>query len=99
MAIRSHLFSSRLLDRDTARHLETTKSLVNFLTSDPQSGDDNRQIIAGWVERWSAESNRAANAAAGLFGIEGISLTGSGSDALRQIAADHSTIVTSLGLG
>ena len=85
--------------RDTARHLETTKSLVSFLTSDPRSGGDNRQIISGWVERWSAESNRAANAAAGLFGIEGISLTGSASDALQQIAADHSTIVTSLGLG
>jgi Methane/Phenol/Toluene Hydroxylase len=85
--------------RDTARHLETTKSLVAFLIGDPRSGDENRRIIAGWVERWSAESSRAANAAAGLFGIEGLSLTGNGSEALRQVTADHSNLVTSLGLG
>ena len=85
--------------RDTARHMETTKSLVNFLTSDPQFGGDNWQVISGWVERWTAESNRAATAAAGLFQIEGISLSGSGSDALEQVTADQSKIVTSLGLG
>lgn len=85
--------------RDTARHMETTKSLVNFLTSDPQFGGDNRQVISGWVERWTAESNRAATAAAGLFQIEGISLSGSGPDALEQVTADQSKIVTSLGLG
>ena len=85
--------------RDTARHLETTKSLVHFLTSDPQFGGDNRQIISGWVERWTSESTRAANAAAGLFEIEGISLSGSGSDALQKVTAEHSEVVTSLGLG
>jgi hypothetical protein len=85
--------------RDTARHLETTKSLVNFLTSDPQFGDDNREIISGWVERWSAESSEAAKAAAGLFEIEGISLSRNGSEALEAVTADHSQIVTGLGLG
>jgi methane monooxygenase component A beta chain/propane monooxygenase small subunit len=84
--------------RDTARHLGTTKSLVDFLTSDPQFGDENRRIISGWVERWSAESSQAAKAAAGLFGIEGISLSRSGSDSLDAVTADHSEIVTGLGL-
>jgi hypothetical protein len=84
--------------RDTARHLETTKSLVNFLTSDPEFGGDNRQIIAGWAERWSAESSHAAKAAAGLFGIDGISLSREGPDALEQVIADQSEIVASLGL-
>jgi hypothetical protein len=85
--------------RDTARHLETTRSLVSFLISDPQFADDNRQVISGWVERWSAESNRAASAAAGLFEIEGISLSRSGPEVLGQVTADHSKIVASLGLG
>lgn len=84
--------------RDTARHLETTKSLVNFLTSDPEFGSDNRQIISGWAERWSAESSHAAKAAAGLFGIDGISLSREGPDALDQVIADQSEIVASLGL-
>jgi methane monooxygenase component A beta chain/propane monooxygenase small subunit len=85
--------------RDTARHLETTRNLVQFLISDPQLGDSNRQVISGWLERWTAESNRAASATAGLFEIEGISLHRSGPDALRQVTTDHSEIVTSLGLG
>lgn len=85
--------------RDAARHVETTRSLVQFLLSDPQFGDSNRQIISGWLERWSAVSHPAASAAAGLFEIKGISLHGSGPDALRQVTEDHSKIVTSLGLG
>jgi Methane/Phenol/Toluene Hydroxylase len=85
--------------RDTARHLETTKNLVQFLISDPQFGDGNRQVISGWLDRWTAESTRAAAAAAGLFEIKEISLYGSGPDALRQVSADHSEIVASLGLG
>jgi hypothetical protein len=85
--------------RDTARHLETTRSLVKFLISDPQFGDDNREVVSGWMEGWSAESNRAASAAVGLFGIEGISVSSRGPDALQQVTADHSKIVTGLGLG
>ncbi len=85
--------------RDTARHLETTRSLVNFLISDPQFGADNREVISGWMERWSAESRRAANSAAGLFEIVGINLSGRGSDALQQVTADHSRLVAGLGLG
>ena len=84
--------------RDTARHLETTKSLVNFLTGDPEFGDENRHVICGWMERWRAESSHAAKAAVGLFGIEGIRLARSGSDALEQVTADHAEIVASLGL-
>src|SRR5215831_4705374 len=85
--------------RDTARHLETTRSLVDFLTSDPQFGDGNREVIAGWIERWSAESGRAATAAAGLFEMDGISRHNSGPEALQQVTADHSKLITSLGLG
>ena len=85
--------------RDTARHLETTRSLVQFLVADPRFGDGNRQVIAGWLEQWSAESSRAAKAAAGLFDIKGISLHGNGADVLRQVTADQSKIVTGLGLG
>jgi len=85
--------------RDTARHLETTKNLVQFLISDPQFGDSNRRVISGWLERWIPESSRAAAAAGGLFEIKEISLYGSGPDALRQVSADHSEIVASLGLG
>ena len=85
--------------RDTARHLETTRSLVQFLSSDPQFGEANRQVISGWLDRWTPESIRAADAASGLFEIKEISLYGSGPDVLRQVTADHSEIVASLGLG
>jgi hypothetical protein len=85
--------------RDTARHLETTRSLVRFLSSDPQFGEANRQVISGWLDRWTPESIRAADAASGLFEIKEISLYGSGPDVLRQVTADHSEIVASLGLG
>ena len=85
--------------RDTARHLETTRSLVQFLVADPRFGDGNRQVISSWLEQWSAESSRAAKAAAGLFDIKGISLHGNGADVLRQVTADQSKIVTGLGLG
>jgi hypothetical protein len=72
---------------------------VDFLTSDPQFGDGNRQVISGWIERWAAESSRAATAAAGLFEMEGIRLHNSGPDALQQVTADQSRIMTSLGFG
>lgn len=85
--------------RDTARHLETTRSLVQFLSSDPQFGEANRQVISGWLDRWTPESSRAADAASGLFEIKEISLYGSGPDVLRQVTSDHSEIVASLGLG
>jgi Methane/Phenol/Toluene Hydroxylase len=85
--------------RDTARHLETTRSPVRFLSSDPQFGQANRQVISGWLDRWTPESIRAADAASGLFEIKEISLYGSGPDVLRQVTADHSKIVASLGLG
>ena len=85
--------------RDSARHLETTRNLVQFLSSDPQFGDTNRQVISGWLERWTAESNRAAGATAGLFDIKGISLRESGPDVLHRVTEDHSKIVTDLGLG
>lgn len=85
--------------RDTARHLETTRSVVTFLTGDPRFGDSNRQVISGWVQRWRTESHRAANAAAGLFGIDGINLHQTGPEAVQQVTADHSRIVTGLGIG
>jgi methane monooxygenase component A beta chain/propane monooxygenase small subunit len=84
--------------RDTTRHLETTRSMVQFLVSDPQFGDGNQQVISSWLDRWTAESNRAAQAAVGLFEIKGLSVHGSSSDALGQVTADHSKIVASLGI-
>jgi Methane/Phenol/Toluene Hydroxylase len=84
--------------RDTTRHLETSKSLVQFLVSDPQFGVDNRRIISDWVRRWSAESASAAKAADALFQMKGVTVHRSASDALRQVTAEHAALVDSLGL-
>jgi hypothetical protein len=84
--------------RDTDRHLTTTSSLVRFLASDPEFGTTNRQVMTHWVRRWSGESAAAAQAAAGLFQIAGITLAGDGAAALGRVSSSHGTLVHDLEL-
>lgn len=85
--------------RDTERHLTTTSHLVRFLTSDPEFGTANRQVITQWVERWAGESATAAQAAAGLFMIDGIVLAEDGPAALDRVVSAQATLAHDLGLG
>jgi len=57
---------------DSRRQLATTEELVRMLLSDPEHGDHNRDVISGWVERWTPVSVAAARALEGLFSIKGI---------------------------
>jgi hypothetical protein len=85
--------------RDTQRHLATTASLVRFLAEDPEHGEANRGVLAGWAGRWGEESAAAARAAAGMFGIEGITRAGDAGAALARVTAARAGLVRGLGLG
>jgi methane monooxygenase component A beta chain/propane monooxygenase small subunit len=85
--------------RDTGRHLATTSSLVRFLTSDPEFGPANRDVIAEWVRRWAGESTAVSQAAAGLFQIGGITVVNDAQSALARVTAAQSALAGELGLG
>ena len=53
---------------DIERHRAATAELVRLVLADPSHGDGNRLVLAGWLDTWTAESIRAAEALAPLFG-------------------------------
>lgn len=53
---------------DIERHRAATAELVRLVLADPSHGDGNRVVLAGWLDTWTAESIRAAEALAPLFG-------------------------------
>jgi len=85
--------------RDTGRHLDTTRSLVRFLTSDPEFGPANRDVIAEWVRHWAGESATVSQAAASLFQLRGITVVNDAQSSLARVTAAHSALVGELGLG
>lgn len=85
--------------RDTERHLATTEAFVQFLTSDPEFGPANRQVISAWTERWSAESAAAAQAATGLFDVGEITVVQDGPACLARVTSAQAALVRDLGLG
>ncbi len=59
---------------DRRRHQEFTGQFVKFLLADPQHGDDNRDVVQAWLDRWVPVSREAAAAFRPIFELEGLSL-------------------------
>ena len=51
---------------DIERHRAATAELVRLVLADPSHGDGNRVVLASWLDTWTAESIRAAEALAPL---------------------------------
>ncbi len=84
--------------RDTERHLRTTSDFVRFLTSDPEFGTANRRVLSEWVRHWTQESARAAEAAAALFQISGITVVDSAEVALARVTSAQTALAQELGI-
>ena len=80
---------------DTERHRAATAELVRLVLADPSHGDSNRVMLAGWLDKWSAESIRAAEALAPLFGAGASETIGS---CLSRVLAGQLDLLTGLGL-
>jgi methane monooxygenase component A beta chain/propane monooxygenase small subunit len=52
---------------DTARAQVATGELLSLVLADPDNAESNRAVLAGWIEKWTAESMLAAEALAPLF--------------------------------
>jgi hypothetical protein len=83
--------------KDSHRHLESVTELVKMVLTDPVHGAANRDVIASWVQKWSAESYAAAEALAPLFSIEGITC-GTFEVALARTTKRHQDILKEHGL-
>ena len=83
--------------RDIHRHLESTTELVRLLLADPLHGPGNREVISGWIDRWSTLSYAAAEALGGLFTLEGIT-TGPFETAMERTRLRHQEILKEHGL-
>jgi methane monooxygenase component A beta chain/propane monooxygenase small subunit len=80
---------------DTERHRAATAELVRLVLADPSHGDGNRVVLAGWLDKWTAESIRAAEALAPLFGAGASETIGS---CLSRVLAGQLDLLTGLGL-
>lgn len=85
------------VQRDSKRHRDTTKELVQFAVSDSEHGDANRTIIKGWVARWTPHCERAALALRGLFELGGIASVPF-DPAWKRVCANHRSMLAELGL-
>ena len=81
---------------DIERHRAATAELVRLVLADPSNGDGNRVVLAGWLDTWTAESIRAAEALAPLFGAGASETIGS---CLSGVLAGQLDLLTGLGLG
>jgi methane monooxygenase component A beta chain/propane monooxygenase small subunit len=81
---------------DTERHRAATAELVRLVLADPSHGDANRTVLAGWLDRWTAESIRAAEALAPLFSAGAGGTIGNG---LSRVLAGQLNLLAGLGLG
>jgi propane monooxygenase coupling protein len=80
---------------DTERHRAATAELVRLVLADPSHGDGNRVVLAGWLDTWTAESIRAAEALAPLFGAGASETIGS---CLSRVLAGQLDLLSGLGL-
>lgn len=83
--------------RDSRRHLEAAKALVRLVCMDARHGEENRQVLRGWLERWTPLSERAAAALRTVFELEGIAVDPF-EDCFERVRASQRTLVTDLGL-
>ena len=81
---------------DTERHQAATAELVRLVLSYPSHGDDNRVVVAGWLDARTAESIRGAEVLAPLFGARTSETIGS---CLSRVLAGQLDLLTGLGLG
>jgi len=80
---------------DTERHRAATAELVRLVLADQSHGDANRAVLAEWLDTWTAESIRAAEALAPLFSAEGGGTIGS---CLSRVLAGQLDLLAGLGL-
>lgn len=83
---------------DTQRHQAATVELVRLVLADSEHADANRALLAEWVEKWTAESTRAAEALAPLFRT-GVGEAGEKFDSrVKMVLDDQRAILAGLGV-
>ncbi|HVK72560.1 MAG TPA: hypothetical protein VM734_04545 [Kofleriaceae bacterium] len=83
--------------QDARRHVATTQALVRIATDDPDTGAANREVVRGWLARWTPEATAVARALAALFELPGVR-TVPFAPAFERVRARHGEIVAALGL-
>jgi alkene monooxygenase beta subunit len=85
-------------ESDAARALRWTKALVTHVLSDALHGEHNRDVIRGWVRRWSGAAVESAEAFQSLFGIPPVRPS-TFDDALTRVRLEQAAVLDDLGLG
>ena len=84
-------------EADTARTLRWTSALIQHLLSDPKYGDDNREILTHWIDKWNAHSQEACSAFAPLF-KKAPAKPSKFADAMADVRQKQDAYLSSLGL-
>ena len=84
-------------ESDAVRTLRWTKALVTHVLDDALHGQQNRDLIRGWVQRWSAAAVQAAEAFQPLFNLPTVKPSTFDS-ALTQVRLKQSAVLDELGL-
>ena len=50
---------------DAARHLECATTLINVVCADADHGAENRKLVRGWLDKWTAKTEQATKALKG----------------------------------
>ena len=83
--------------RDSRYHLELVQAIAGFVTADPEHGAGNKQIIQGWLAKWTPLCGKAAQALQALFEIEGIDADPF-DQAFARVKNTQTSLVQELGL-
>lgn len=85
-------------ERDRRRNLGWTEELVRMTTASTlDQGDTNREIIQGWIDKWTPIALDATRAMAGVYEVPPLAV-GKFDDALAAAVATQNGIVEALGL-
>jgi methane monooxygenase component A beta chain/propane monooxygenase small subunit len=57
---------------DAKRHLEGAAALIAHVCADPNNGSANHKLVQSWLDKWTAQTERAAQALKGIFELKGI---------------------------
>ena len=83
--------------RDSRHHLQLVQAIAGFVTADPEHGAGNKQIIQGWLAKWTPLCGKAAQALQALFEIEGIDADPF-DQAFARVKNTQASLVQELGL-